>query len=778
MKYRPLFWIFLGLMIVILICRSTGRPIFGEPAESDREAIDSCCASEEDVCLVGTVSDREIKTNSIQYILKNSYLINSEDSFTIPCKTILLRTEKNGSLSVGSTLRAYGSLSRFEKAGNPGQFDAASYYANQGIYYSMWAENVRSLSEGNFFLEGMTRLRELLSQALVDVMSEESAGILCAMLYGNKSLLLPETKWNFQAGGLMHILAISGMHLMLLGTAVITMLRFLRLPDAAARSIAAILMLFYAMFCGSSVSAVRACIMFCVMQVGSIFHRSYDIFCAFSFADILVLLNSPGELFSSGFQFSFAAVFAAALVVPKLRKQVESHDRKQKKVSLPKPLEKLLRGGRERLLSCVGISLFVLPITLWYYFEIPIFSLLPNLLLLPVLGYILLWGITGSLIMLFHIPLAGLILWPLDQFLCFFSSFLDRLSNLPFSTIICGRPSFWMIPIYYIFFFFLLAFLCRKSKKEKRHAGLCQYAKKIKRGGILRILALTAAQLLITGWLLFFRIQSDAVMMLDVGQGDCLLITTEKGKAFLVDGGSTSVDSVGLYRILPCLKEIGIRHLNGIFLSHGDLDHIGGVQEILEMIRDGNTALTCDALYMPINMKDTQKGWELETLAEDAGSSVAYLRAGDRFLADTMQLDILYPFSDVPMEDSNAGSMVLSVTEDDFSMLLTGDLQGEGESELLPYLGQYDCLKVAHHGSKNASSEEFLEIVSPQIALISAPENSIYGHPHREVLERLATVGADIYVTKECGAITISLQKISGADGDRKVVLSTFFVDG
>jgi len=202
------------------------------------------------------------------------------------------------------------------------------------------------------------------------------------------------------------------------------------------------------------------------------------------------------------------------------------------------------------------------------------------------------------------------------------------------------------------------------------------------------------------------------------------------GKNCLIDGGSSDVSSVGAYRIEPYLLYCGIRNIDYAFVSHGDEDHISGIRELLQ---DQKLGIGIRTLVLP-----AEKYWD-EKLKEQKMSL--------RCIGPEMVLS----------ESGNAASMVLQAEYGNFSMLLTGDVEGAGEKQLVKSgrLGKCRILKAAHHGSKNSGTEEFLDAVEPQIVLISAGRGNRYGHPHEETLERLKSRNCQVYSTQQCGAVTI-----------------------
>jgi competence protein ComEC len=244
--------------------------------------------------------------------------------------------------------------------------------------------------------------------------------------------------------------------------------------------------------------------------------------------------------------------------------------------------------------------------------------------------------------------------------------------------------------------------------------------------------------------------------MLDVGQGDGLVLRTASGTVCLIDGGSSSASSVGTYRILPFLKQQGMGKIDYIMVTHTDQDHISGIEELLQKAGEPGE-LPVGALLLTEQAGKEKAGIRLMELARAQGIEVRCMKAGDRLQDKTTVIRCLYPSAGEEVSDSNGSSMVLQVVYGEFSMILTGDLEEEGEKMILKRQNLTDCsvLKAGHHGSKTSSSLPWLEALSPELTLISCGQDNSYGHPHEEALERLRQVESAAARTDEQGALTI-----------------------
>lgn len=762
-KRRPLCVFCMFFMLLILFAKISGLPVFGEPP--DVPLLAACIEEGSSVQITGRIEDRSEKEKSTLYTISDACL--RSETTIIPLHTISMISTKEKQLSAGSLVRVTGILSLPEQATNPGQFDFRDYYASQRIYYSLYAESCEVLEEKIGLKEQFLRVRNRLADQAAAMLEPASAEILSAMILGDRSGLTEDSKRNYQVGGILHILAISGMHISLLGQGLFRILLLLGLPLPVAALVSGGLLVFYCVFTGGAPSAVRAVCMFAVWLGAKLLLRSYDSLCALALAGILMLIENPAVLFSSGFQLSFGAILAVSYVWPAVSWILPPQVRKPGKAKRasgggPEVRRELLRKSvrnwgryyyrlfQRYSLFWFTINLAMLPLTVWYYYEIPIWGLLPNLLLVPAAPVLLVSGFCGILIGMIW-PAAGFVLLlPAVGILTVIQRLTEWIRSLPLATLVCGKPAIWQFLVAEIVILAGSGVLLMKRTKllpagrGRRQRQQIHTCRKI--AVLLSLLSL---------FFLLFRFEPAwSLTMLDVGQGDCLILKNRQ-TAFLVDGGSSSVKEVGKYRILPYLKSQGISRLDGIFLTHPDEDHSNGLLEVLQAVEDRTVTLQIDCLYLPVWMKGTDEEVEFVKKAMRIGTEVCYLARGDRIRAGITEMDVLNPFRKGGISAGNSGSLVLAVHNGSFDALLTGDLESDGEKLLLP-LSSYEYLKTAHHGSRGSSSEAFLQAVSPKVAAISAPKKSSYGHPHQETLDRLEAVGADIYVTREYGAICAS----------------------
>lgn len=687
---------------------------------------------------------------------------------------------------MGETVKVSGKVSLFPEASNPGEFDLKEYYQILNVSYKLNQTEILKRSEiCSLLKEKLFQIRCSCCEVLEKIYPEKEASILKAMLLGEKNGLEEETKELYQLNGLIHILAISGLHVSLLGTAVSGGLKkcgapvLLRVPAAVA------LMWCYGLMTGMGVSTWRAVFMFSMHLAAELIGRTYDMMTALSLAAVLMLTEQPLLVRHSGFLLSFGAVLGIGLVLRWWKGILErmagigfsGRERQSGAIKDGNILillgEKLTESVRNGICLSSAIALTTLPVLLYFYYKYPIYSLLLNLYVIPLMVVVFGFG-ACSLAVGFLLPEAGIFLGMPDRFILWLYEVSCREAlKLPGAAGIAGRPEVWQIAVYYGILFFLILWQ-HLAEERREHAGAVtekrrRYeGKRLKKGfrtegAAGEEIPAVSQWLLILGilWLLFIRPCSGfSVTFLDVGQGDCIVMRNENGNCYMVDGGSTSKSRVGKYRILPFLESMGIRELEAVFVTHPDEDHISGV---MELTGQSGYGVKINSLILSDTSPEMKRGElaQLRKQAAEYGIPVYYIGRGDCIQDRNLKVTCLGPEKGILTDEVNEISTVLYMEYGEFRMLLTGDVTGKPEEELLAELEGRDTLtvlKVAHHGSKYSTPREFLKLTDPVYAIISAGRDNRYGHPHEELMERLTEQGCHICQTPESGAITMEVR--------------------
>lgn len=715
MTKRPLLLAFLLAAFLILMLGERGLPASRQPELSDGET----------VTLTGIVEEIAEKENSRQIRLSHIYL-SSDLSYQ---RQVLVYENQQTTLKIGYKVKAAGSYAPLEEASNPGQFDQKAYYEARGIGMVLKKAKLTVIeAKENIFFQKLYELRSFWAQNLEKITGKEEAALLKAMLLGEKSGLKKEQKELYQSGGISHILAISGLHISLVGMLLYRFLRKKKRSYPFSALVSGSCMVVYGFLTGFGVSAKRAVFMFLVYLGAELLGETYDVVSALALSGLLILAEQPLQLFQCGFQLSFLSVGAVALGYPALQKRLGW----KKKAAMS-------------LLSGLSVTLFTLPCTLYWFYEWMPYAVFLNLIVIPLVPVVFLSGAAGMLTGGASVAAGMFLAGASAGVLRFFQTLLERTEVLPGSRAVIGQPELWQIALYYVLV------------GAAVWGGRCRARKKNQHRIEVRIFFIIFALCILC--LPFHR--PVEVTFLDVGQGDAVFLRTEAGTTCLIDGGSTTVSDVGTYRLLPFLKSRGVSSLDYLFLSHMDADHINGAEELL---KDQFRGIPIRHLCLSALPGDETRE-RLEKEARLFGTELCYISRGTVFREKGAEIRCLSPVKDQKKEDENENSEVLMVEISGLRILFTGDLGEEGEQELLEAGTDLRAavLKVGHHGSRFSTGEDFLEAVSPGFAVISCAEDNRYGHPAPETVERLERAGCRIFYTMKSGAVT--LYTVNGKKG-------------
>ena len=605
---------------------------------------------ESHVLVQGVVKEKQCN-EQVELVLTDCVLIGYYEQENQPagdCK-VIVETEGKEWLPetfIGNKIRVYGSFSCYPKAGNPGQFDAHEYYTGQGLFASVKALRVMILDSGkSLFGHTMFLMKQHMRESLMTLYPEAKAGVLAAMILGDKDLLPEEVKELYQQNGISHILAISGLHISMLCMGLFGGLRKLGIPVKAAMTIAASFLLFYIGYTGASTSSLRAGVMCLVLFGAKLFRRSYDLLSSLSLAAIVVTFLRPMELTSAGFLLSFGAVLGVAGA-----QEVEYWIKQE--CDGKKPWwSALVFGG---MIQCVTI-----PISLCFFYELSPYSILLNLIVIPLVSLIFGGGLFSMLIGMIlpvaaKIPAGGTYL-----LLEFYEKLCEMAQRLPFSVVLAGRPKLWQLVIYYLMIFVVLKVFVARVEKCVREWETRENEQKIM-GRTKR--KTTSFNFLAVGILLALVVlfepgtRRTELLFLDVSQGDCALIYTEEGMVILSDCGSSDVSKVGEYRLSPVLKQNGTMLIDMAVVSHLDSDHTSGIKELLvnmTVYQDGlayvagyKGEIGIRELVLPRVQEKSEAYLELEALAKEKNVAVRYAQAGDvLYQEDKLLIECLYPYN-------------------------------------------------------------------------------------------------------------------------------------
>lgn len=645
---------------------------------------------------------------------------------------IYISDEKSFIPKIGQWVFGYGEVRFFQTSRNPGNFNQKLYYQKQNIQLQVEnAKVIKYAGRSDRIKEALFCVRSGLSKRMYELAGEEQGGILCALLLGDQSRTDEEIKEYYQKSGIGHLLAISGLHISFLGTGLYMLLRKCRISFKISAVVSIIILGLYVLMTGAGISVTRAYIMFVIHMGALIFGREYDGLTALSVAAFCIVLKNPLAVAQQSFLLSFGAVSGIYAVYPVICAE-----------------EKRTNKIRETVKMSFAIHSVLLPVTFYYFYEFNPYSFLWNLIAIPLSSFALGFGAAGVVAVgiseLANLPfgMAKIFLKSAGMILAFYDKVSRWIMEWPGAHIITGKPSVIRIIMYYLLISLFLIMICLEKEKWKRQ--------------IILVLAITV--LIVPG----YRKKQLEITMLDIGQGDCFFMRTPEGVTHLIDGGSSTMKSPGKYAIEPFLKAQGIGSVDYVWASHGDMDHINGIEEMIE--RQNIGIHIKNLILIPEEFWD-ERIEELYYTAKRNGVSVFTTERGKVWTEKELRLLCIWPVRTDNDYESNEGSMVLSLHYGEFDMLFTGDLERRGEEKVAGWIEQnrkkmglpekYEVLKVGHHGSKFGTSDELLRCINPSVALISSGRKNRYGHPHQEVIERLAKRKTRIYNTKDRHAVNL-----------------------
>ena len=783
-----------GIRFAVLVAGMPVMLLLGalcvEKQDAFRSVYLSVLEEGQSVRLAGKINRVEEKTNCFYYYLTDCSVEQSDH--LMPCNDVLAYVSSDD-YSVGQILILQGTISLFDEATNEGQFDSRAFYRSQKIDFGVWVDSVERVEgKSDRFRVWLSRVRVELGIPLSRYADDD--GVLSAMLLGDKTSLDSEIRSLYQKSGIAHVLAISGLHISLLGMALYRLLRHrCGLTYLWAGIVAASFLVAYTLMTGNAVSARRATGMLIVYLVADLLGRSYDMLSALSLIVILLLWENPFLVTNSGFQFSVAAVVGIGVgqgvLVPRVGSWKVVYGRRKKQDDVVRcdaakcdaakcdaeriRMQNLVDWIKRRIDKCLpgmmislSIQFFTLPLVAYYYYEIPVYAILLNIPVLALIPYVLGLAVFGSLTgqIAFLQPLSFALCRVCGWVLHGYRWLCDASLLLPGARMITGKPSEVRVVVYYgLLGAFYYVLWCGMKKKQRQMCTKGAQAEKqewIRSWfgfglGLVLVLLLT---------FLFVRGKPEFELdILDVGQGDAIYLCASDGTNFMIDGGSTDVKKVGTYRILPFLKAKAIRKVDYWFVSHTDEDHISGLVEVMESGYAVGTLVLAEA------QKEDEKAHRLAELAQKNGIRVCYMKAGDvlgtrkedvvneRNRAETFRIECLYPTNNNDSEDVNDRCLVLYYEDENFSAFFGGDISSEVEEQLVSAgkCRQTDVLKASHHGSKYSNSDVLLHALHPRLTIASAGKKNRYGHPSPEAIARVGESGSAFYSTIDYGRIRV-----------------------
>lgn len=589
--------------------------------------------------------------------------------------------------------------------------DSRTYHAGNGIFLLAYQVDEASVEAGSSWRDFPARLRRGIRDTLQSCIPQDAASFARALLLGDTTDLSYEVDTSLKISGIRHVAAVSGLHVSIL-FALITAVTFRKRFLTALVGFPVLLL--FAAVAGFTPSVSRSCIMCGLMLAALLLNKEYDGSTALAFAALVMLVCNPMVITSVGFQLSVSSVAGIYLFAPGIRKWLISLFPYSRGKT---PAAACIRWFCASVSVTLGALVFTTPLSAWYFGTVSLVGVITNLLTLWVISFIFYGLVVICLVGAFWMGgaaiLGKIVAWPIRYVL--FTAKL--LAGFPLAAVYTASPyiTAWLVAVYVLLAIFLL------SRKRRPGALICCGAL----GLCLALLASWAEPML----------DSTRVTVLDVGQGQCILLQSE-GRTYMVDcGGDSDTETADI--AAETLLSQGISRLDGLILTHGDRDHTGAAENLLSRVR-------ADVVILPpeegvLTVDGAQTVYAAEDLVLTYGGTTLRIFASDS--AGT----------------GNENSLCVLFDTENCDILITGDRNAFGERMLLRSgkIPEVDVLVAGHHGSKNSTCEELLAAVRPQTVCISAGRDNPYGHPAAQTLQRLETFGCAVYRTDRDGTIII-----------------------
>ncbi|MCR5665443.1 MAG: DNA internalization-related competence protein ComEC/Rec2 [Eubacterium sp.] len=675
--------------------------------------------------LTGTVVMIEENENQTICLVRRGIVKTASERLPVKGIYVYLDKEKmqrNTDVQIGDLVFFKGRFSAPQKSMNEGEFDAENYYKSKKINGFLF-QSVCVRRKAGFapIRQGLYRLRIRWEQVYERILPQKEASLAKGMILGQKKQVDETMKELYVGAGIAHLLAISGLHISMIGSALRKVLRKMRLKGNWADMISLVFVALYIVMIGGGATSVRAGIMYGVMLLAPRLNKAYDMLTALAISAFVELIYNPYLLGSISFLFSYLAILGIVWIGKPLVHQYRKSF-KRRKGSAQRWKDTIVEG----LCMSASIQVMLLPLQMYTYYEISIWTIVLNVAVLPLSGYLIgdlfIAAIAGSFLWQAGVVVAMVgrgILWVYEK-LCVGSSAVTG------SNIITGKPSLCLVLVIYLILITLGAMIRYSKVRQLAIVGGCY--------GVCMLGTV--------------RMQpSFELDVLYVGQGDGIFLRTDRAHTLFIDGGSTSEDEIGKRTILPFLKSKKITQIDYWFVSHGDEDHISGLKYAIA------AGYPIRHLVLAKMQKDQEAIKDLAALATEYEIPVVYLSQGQRLQWEDTKITVVYPGDDANQSDANESCLGLKISDGDFDGLFLGDLGTEQEEEIAAQydLGQLEFFKVDHHGSKYSNSEILLEEIMPRIACVSYGEHNRYGHPHQEAMQRIAAYAGKIHETAKSG---------------------------
>lgn len=636
-------------------------------------------------------------------------------------KFIVYINKKNKKLlEYGDLIEIKGEYSAPEVARNYKGFDYSQYLKTLNIYGTIKVEESKIINKNQLspILISINNIKEKMIDNANRNMPKRTANLLLGILTGERDNIQEDIIESFRTANLSHILAVSGAHTSYIILGITYLISKSKTPKRIGYIITIINLLIFIIITGASYSVVRACIMAIVVIGAKICYRKENFFTSICISLIIILIQNPFAINDIGLKLSFMGT--AGIVI--FNKSITNFFIKLK----------IKQKIAEALSVTFSAQLMIMPITILNFNTISLTFFISNILASPLLGIIIIFGFISIFISSILNPISKVLFLILHIFLELLILVSKVTEKIPGSSILVKTPNILFAIVYYILILFFNYFFVIKQNPTRRfHKKIIKIItiKNIKNA--FKVIAVVFLIMLLLTRIVRIINPTLKIYFIDVGQGDSTLIVTPKNKKILIDGGEGKTNVLFQY-----LLDRRINKIDYIIISHFDSDHCNGLIEIIEKMRVEN-------IVMSKQSKESEEYKKILEIIKQKNIKVSSVKAEDKIIIEkNLYTKILNPAEKFEFQDLNNNAIVAKLVYKDFSMLFTGDIEKAEENLAKKYKNELKStiLKVAHHGSKTSTSEEFLKYVEPQIALIGVGENNKFGHPNQITIEKLKNI--------------------------------------
>ncbi|SMB90819.1 competence protein ComEC [Desulfonispora thiosulfatigenes DSM 11270] len=668
----------------------------------------------ENVEVTGKIKPKILSNN--RYIIELEK-INKTKLKNKPLVLIQFKKDCPEYFSWNDKVKLKGKLNGLKVATNPGQFSEKDYWSKQKVYQKIYVlEKGEVLKQGTGFFAYTFKFREKVAKKIVDLFPEKQSGIILGIILGDKSNLDEHYYDLFQKLGIVHIFAVSGLHVGYILGAYLLLSKVCKISPTFNLFFAIILLFFYSLITGLSPSVIRASLMSILVLLGTNLLKYKDFYTIIASSALVILIFNPLALFTISFQLSFITVWGLVYF---------SQITREIFVRFPSKI-------REILSISLAAQIASLPIVVYYFNLISFVAPLVNVLIVGIVS-VLVPLLLATILISFG---STLVVSPLIFFCNVLLDGIMLFSDLIMKIFSSGYTFFPSPPLIGIILYYFILILIRERKT------IYPYIPK-------KIRIITSIILVVILLLLTIPINQEIRMtFLDVGQGDSCVIQTNQNKKIVIDGGP---DTTTLFNYL---KHIGTNKVDLVVLSHPDSDHINGLFKVLESIK-------VSTLLVPPDAYNNEALQELKNIAKKKETKIIEGKQGMKLtVGGQIILKIIAPHpNNLSALDVNNASIVFIFTYGKQDILFTGDVENKGIEKFVNQLDEVEVIKVPHHGSKSSDSAELYDNTNPSMAIISAGRSNQYNHPHQDIVKKLKKRKIETFRTDKNGAIILKVKK-------------------